>query len=115
MPNHIHGILILNNDNVNNDDNANDNVTVETGHALSLPTPKSIGQSRYQNIGKNSISSIVGGYKSAVTKHANRLGFDFKWQSRFHDHIIRDDQSFQNISQYIINNPANWDKDKFYK
>lgn len=143
MPNHIHGILILTgNDNETNNDNVNVNVNVnvETGHALSLPptdTPtdiptdiptdkstdksteinsieKNIGQQRFQNIGKNSISSIVGSYKSAVTKHAHRLGFEFEWQTRFHDHIIRDEKSFNTISNYIINNPVNWKDDKFF-
>jgi len=140
MPNHVHGILILTG---NDNDNDNGNGNVETGHALSLQSfeqsvsqsfeqsvsqsfeqsipqsvPQSventIGQQRFQNIGKNSISSIVGSYKSAVTKHAHRLGFDFAWQSRFHDHIIRNDESFQNISNYIINNPAQWQEDKFF-
>jgi putative transposase len=115
MPNHIHGILILTGD---DDDNGNDNVDVnvnaETGHALSLPiTNKTIAQQRFQNIGKNSVSSIVGSYKSAVTKHANRLGYEFAWQTRFHDHIIRDKTSFEKISNYIINNPANWQDDQF--
>lgn len=118
MPNHVHGILILNGMNgVHNDD-----VVVETRHALSLPQPqpqpgtdsKTIGQQRFQNQGKNTISSIVGGYKSAVTKHANRLGYEFAWQTRFHDHIIRDAQSFENISNYILNNPLLWDKDRFF-
>ena len=139
MPNHIHGILIktqndLDDDNVENRDVGNDDV--ETGHALSLPLslphalslptsnapsnetsdpPKTIGQQRFQNIGKNSISSIVGSYKSAVTKHARRLGFDFHWQTRFYDHIIRDERAFQTISDYILHNPARWKEDKFFK
>lgn len=57
---------------------------------------------------------MVGSYKSAVTKNARRLGFECEWQTRFYDHIIRDDQSFQHISQYIINNPAKWPEDKFH-
>ncbi len=122
MTNHIHGILILNNDNIDNTtvDNAIvGDTTVETGHALSLPQrpqrPQTIGQQRFQNIGKNSVSSIIGGYKSAVTKHARRFGYDFAWQSRFYDHIIRDEKSFNTISNYIINNPVNWKNDKFHK
>jgi putative transposase len=121
MPNHIHGILILNKPgdtiaNTNTNPNPND---VETGHALFLqtnhpPTPKTIGQQRFQNIGKNSISAIIGSYKSAVTKHANRLGLKNGWQVRFHDHIIRDDADYQRISDYIINNPVNWEDDKFF-
>ena len=134
MPNHIHGILILNdnlmndnavndnavNDNAVNDNAVNDNAVndnaVETRHALSLQqqSEKTIGQQRFQNQGKNTISSIVGSYKSAVTKHCNRLGFEFAWQSRFHDHIIRNAQSFENIQNYITNNQMNWDNDKFY-
>jgi REP element-mobilizing transposase RayT len=126
MPNHIHGILILDdhpntgeNDHANvngngggngGDGNGNDHANVETGHALSLQVP----QRRFQNIGKNSISAMVGGYKAAVTKHANRLGLEFAWQTRFHDHIIRNAQAFETISLYIINNPMNWEKDKFY-
>jgi REP element-mobilizing transposase RayT len=135
MLNHIHGILILRGNDGNNNDNDNNNVVVEAGHALSLHSGnpfdnqsynqlvnrsgnhsrnQSIGQKRFQNIGKNSVSSIVGSYKSAVTKHAHRLGLEFQWQTRFHDHIIRNDDSFQKISNYIINNPVNWQEDKFY-
>ncbi|MXO03194.1 transposase [Flavobacterium sp. HBTb2-11-1] len=122
MPNHIHGILIidkqLDNINVDNMDN------VETGHALSLPsiqmlqTSSSVefqkpGLKRFQNIGKNTISSIVGSYKSAVTKHANRLGYTHQWQKLFYDNIIRDNNQYQRISDYIVSNPENWAKDKF--
>lgn len=126
MPNHIHGILILNNppilftdENGDGDGNADG---VQTRHALSVSgyesesesgSEKSIGRKRLQNPGKNSISSIIGGYKSAVTKNSNRLKYEFAWQTRFHDHIIRDDRSFQNISNYIINNPKKWGEDKF--
>ena len=122
MPNHIHGILILNEENNKNGDN------VETRHALSLPPPtqspspptppppsqpqKTIGQKRFQNQGKNTVSSIIGGYKSAVTKHARRLGFDFAWQARFWDHIIRNEKEYHRIAQYIINNPQKWEDDK---
>ena len=112
MPNHIHGIIVLNGDNNEN------GIAVDTGHALYLQhhnqLKNSIGQQRFQNIGKNSVSSIIGSYKSAVAKHANRLGFDFKWQSLFHDHIIRNEESFKRIQSYIIQNPANWTEDKFH-
>ncbi len=75
MPNHIHGIMILDKPGGVDVNGSN----VEKGHALSLlqtsdqtsqsPTK---GQIRLQNIGKNTVSSIIGSYKSAVTKHANR-------------------------------------------
>lgn len=71
-----------------------------------------IGKDRFQNQGKNTVSSIIGGYKSAVSKHARRLGFEFAWQASFWDHVVRTDRDFQHISNYIQNNPAKWDSDK---
>ena len=116
MPNHIHGILILNDNGVGNDGG-----NVETLHATSLhqPQPQPHPQNNNEfmaNISpkSNSISTIIRSYKSAVTKHARRLGYRFAWQSRFYDHIIRDEKSFYTISNYIINNPAKWTDDKFY-
>lgn len=131
MPNHVHGILILNKpeskqskdtlgfDSSTDKEIFNNNekgilitetgINAETGHALSLP-----GDNRFQNIGKNTISSIVGAYKSAVTKHANRLGIENGWQTRFHDHIIRNDNEYQKISDYIVNNPNLWNEDRYF-
>ena len=122
MPNHIHGILILpetvntRHDNVETGHALSDNLTSDNNtYSKSSPPAKTIGQSRFQNIGKKSLSSIVGSYKSAVTKHANRLGIDFAWQSRFHDHIIRTNKAHQRITDYIDTNIENWEKDKFYE
>lgn len=118
MPNHIHGILILDHQNkllIDNESSMDNNVSnsvVQTRHALSLPLSES--QKRFRNPGKNTVSSIIGGYKSAVSKHANRLGFDFAWQSRFHDHIIRNDDEYQRINDYIENNPQKWNDDELY-
>ncbi|SFC55781.1 transposase [Flavobacterium phragmitis] len=112
MPNHIHGILIID----KQWDNANDVDMdfVQTGDALSQQSSKSNpGSQRFQNIGKNTISSIIGSYKSAVTKHANRLGYPHQWQKLFYDNIIRNNNDYQRISDYIVSNPENWAKDKF--
>lgn len=143
MPDHIHGILILNknasrwsssekngmgNDHGTNHPNVDDplvdkpnvggplvdhpNVDDPTVHDPLVDNPNSKksspSQSRFQNQGKNTISSIVGSYKSAVSKHAHRLGLEFAWQSRFHDHIIRDADEFERISDYIRKNVKNW-------
>lgn len=77
------------------------------------PPPFPIPPSRFQKPGKNSLSTIIGGYKSAITKHANRMGIEFAWHPLFHDHIIRNQKAFANISRYIANNPKNWGKEKF--
>ena len=119
MPNHIHGILIIGkqstNIDIDNVNNTNNGDNVETGHALSQHTlsVEKPGSQRFQNIGKNTISSIVGSYKSAVTKHANRLGYPHQWQKLFYDNIIRSNNDYQKISDYIVSNPENWAKDKF--
>ncbi len=81
----------------------------ETGHALSLPHP------RFRNPGKNSIPTMVGSFKSAVTKLSNPVHTRFGWQSRFYDHIIRGPEDYLRISNYILNNPANWNSDKLNK
>ncbi len=138
IPNHLHGILILNNNHDccrhdrNNLDERNgcrdkaccrDKVCLVS--TTTIPPPSSplstapetcgtIGKQRFQNQGSNTISSIVGSYKSAVTKHAHRLGYQFTWQPRFHDHIIRNEKSFNEITEYVKTNPQKWENDKFY-
>lgn len=121
MPNHVHGILIL-----HHEDNIGDVNKMEVKDAVETPplidpfvvknNPEKLYDAhyRFQNQGKNTISSIVGSYKSAVTKHSRRLGLDFSWQVRFHDYIIRNDGEYQRINDYIEGNPANWAEDKFY-
>ena len=54
------------------------------------------------------------GFKSSITTYSIKNGMnDFAWQTRFHDHIIRDSAEFERIQNYIANNPMNWDSDKF--
>lgn len=61
------------------------------------------------------IGAIVRGYKSAVTKKLNELGVGRKvWQRDYYEHIIRNEQSYYNISKYIVNNPSKWWDDKFF-
>src|SRR5688572_26906801 len=79
MPNHVHGIV-----SINDSGNQNSFSLGGTMHALSLQEKLNFSSSRFQNMGQNSLSSIIGSYKSAVSKHAHRLGFDFAWQPRFH-------------------------------
>jgi putative transposase len=104
MPNHVHGIIII--------DKPYDDVNINNDNTT-ITTTKTIGQKRFQNQGKNTLSSIVGSFKSVVTKNARLIHANFAWQSRFHDHIIRDDKSFNTISNYIQNNPMKWGNDRF--
>jgi putative transposase len=100
MPNHVHGILIL-----------------KGNRAFARDSPVRTADwqlhPRYRNPGKNNVSSIIGSYKSAVSKHAHLMRYEFGWQSRFHDHIIRNEEEHQRIATYIINNPRKWPADRF--
>ncbi len=62
------------------------------------------------------IGSVVRGFKIGVTKwiRQNTDIYDI-WQRNYYEHIIRNDQSYQTISDYIVNNPKKWNDDKFYK
>ena len=57
------------------------------------------------------ISRIMQQFKGAVTK---KIGFSL-WQKLYHDHIIRNEQEYQKIWQYIDTNALKWDEDCFHK
>ena len=58
------------------------------------------------------IGSIVRGYKIGVTNWFRYNGNMEKiWQRNYWEHIIRHEQSYHRIAEYIINNPAKWEKD----
>jgi len=115
MPNHAHGIIIIDKP-PGYRTGVDHSTVVETGHALSLQseTETSFQCLRFRNQGKNTISAMVGSFKSAVTKWCNENNLPFAWQVRFHDHIIRDRDEFYRIRNYIIHNPANWKDDDLF-
>jgi len=49
------------------------------------------------------------------TLNARKMHADFAWQTRFHDHIIRNDAEYERIKNYIVNNPIQWKETKFYE
>jgi hypothetical protein len=62
-----------------------------------------------------SLSSFVAGFKSAVTSRAGReLNMSGIWQRNYYDHIIRDDQDYMNIWDYIDTNPQTWQEDQLH-
>ncbi len=99
MPNHIHGIIEID----------STIVGAGTGHDLSL-------RGEHQGIKIKSLSELMGAYKTTTSKQIHLAGLqDFKWQHSFYDHIIRNEQSYFHISDYIQNNPLNWKTDTFYR
>jgi REP element-mobilizing transposase RayT len=154
MPNHMHGILIINNfphvetlhrnvsDNTRNvsddirntshnirnvsDDTRNDpddtrNVSDST-HKFPVIIPTDYHEIKIKNESmakispkKGALSTIIRSYKSAVSKKAHIIDPHFEWQDRFHDHIIRTENEFNKIQNYIVTNPQNWKDDMFYR
>ncbi len=79
MPNHIHLLLRLQN---------------EDGRPMVAPT----------------VSTVIQQLKGYVTK---QIGYNI-WQKLFHDHVIRNEESYNKIWQYIETNPVKWKEDCFY-
>lgn len=141
MPNHVHGIIELKRVNAIPNQIANNvgtrhvvslpdnlNMSVGTSHVMSLHDnpdnpnnpvrPSHVMAQQHNQFSKpipGSIPVIIQQYKSSVTRFVNKIkNSHFKWQSRFYEHIIRNDQSYELISDYIINNPKNWKDDDFF-
>ena len=62
----------------------------------------------------DNLSRILRWYTGRVSFEAHKIQADFAWQPRFHDHIIRDDTSYNTISEYILGNPGQWKDDRFF-
>ena len=98
MPNHIHGIVIL-------------DYPVETRHVTSLPIGHATNS--FGPLLPGSLSKIIQAYKSSVTKKVRQtININFAWQPRFYEHIIRNEHSCLNIAEYIVRNRINWKNDE---
>ncbi|MFH1522120.1 MAG: transposase [archaeon] len=105
MPNHLHGIIFIQNPAA--DANIHTNTAVETRQWRVSTTPPTFGK-----LPKKSIASIINHYKGAIKKWANNNGYqNFCWQKNYYDRIIRNEDELNGIRKYIQNNPANWEGD----
>jgi putative transposase len=64
-----------------------------------------------QPLVSNSISSFCNHLKGKTTTWCNDNDIEFKWQERFHDRIIRNQEEYERIYHYIRNNVKNWKDD----
>ena len=99
MPNHFHGIIIIEGPDV-----------VETHRrCVSNTNPKETDH-RSVSTKTNNLSSIILQFKSVCTKRIRNSGYpSFKWQPRFYDHIIRNEKDLYRIRKYIDENPLKWE------
>ena len=106
MPNHFHGIIIINDFVGNRHACSLQNNKLNIAHACSL-------QNTHENRQHQKLPVIIGSFKSAVTKLIHRkYDKNFQWQKSYYDHIIRNESSLNKIREYIRKNPQNWDTDK---
>ncbi len=116
MPNHIHGII-----------------EIDKTTEITVETPVN-GVSRTERDAMNRVSTMVGGitknknpmlhknistiirwFKGRASFEIRKINPDFAWQSRFYEHIIRNEKEFEKISEYIKYNPQKWEDDCYFK
>ncbi len=109
MPNHIHFIVIM-----KTDDDCRDVALLHLYGGADKFTKQ-----YYSDISpkKWTIWSIIRSYKSICTKTINAMqdNIFFAWQPNYHDRIIRDENEWNRIRQYIVDNPAQWENDENYQ
>ena len=120
MPNHIHAIIILNDPVVG--------AGLAPAHDSNAPAHLNTPSQNVMDVSDNragvnpapTIGVIIGVYKSLVSNACLEIfksrneKMDKLWQRNYYEHIIRDEISLYNISEYIVNNPLNWGKDEFF-
>lgn len=100
MPNHVHGIITVG----ANDVGANDYLPLQSDGP---PQPKH-GTSR-------TIGSIVRGFKIGVTKwFRGNTDVHMVWQRNYYEQIIRNEEAYLKIAEYIQTNPQRWKEDTYY-
>jgi len=123
MPNHVHGIIILNEirNDVGTDSKSilkQQSIVVGTDsksvHKYN-PTTKRTGLDLVPTQKFHGITEIVRQFKSFSTKRINKIRNISKqsvWQRSYYDHIIRNEKSLFEIRRYIRENPLKWTIDK---
>ncbi|HZX13311.1 MAG TPA: transposase [Thermodesulfobacteriota bacterium] len=92
MPNHLHGIIVIMEDQCR-------------GGSRTAPT----------EIKRKPLGQLIGAFKTVSTKRINEMRSTpvaFVWQRNYYEHIVRDEETFNLIRQYVADNPLNWTLDR---
>ena len=118
MPNHIHLIIKTNDTMMQNVETPHCDVSTKSSN---VQTIKQFDDSQLKNEKMQStahrcgrVSHIISRFKSSVSRYANAHAIPFAWQTRFHDHIVRNTDELNRIAMYIQNNVAQWESDKYH-
>ena len=105
MPNHVHGIILIG---------------IGTGTKLGPHSPKTPSLRSFPkfNVLPGSLGAVVRAYKAAVTYRINVMRDTARppiWQRNYYEHIIRNEEDYETIWNYIETNPQKWIDDRFYQ
>lgn len=74
-----------------------------------------IGQTRATTRVAPTLGRIVGALKSLSANHCREKGLTGSlWQRGYYEHVIRNEKDYNEICEYIENNPARWVEDRYY-
>ena len=118
MPNHVHGIIHIDKplfdgrDAIYRISNSADNPDAINR----ISTVRKIGGVTGSNnpMLHENLSRFMNWYKGRCTFEMRKIYSKFSWQPRFHEHIIRNEESYVKIAEYIHNNPLHWQEDKYF-
>jgi len=108
MPNHVHGIVVINNEHCRDAINRVSTTTKTINE-------KRGGITKHHNpMLSKSLSTIIRWYKGRSTYEINKIQNEiyFTWQPGFYEHIIRNEKELNIKRRYIINNPLKWELDR---
>ncbi|MFH1745114.1 MAG: transposase [bacterium] len=116
MPNHVHGIIIIDNNLLNVSVPLNtfvpSNMSAETGFK---PVSTDGLNAVNINLKQHSLSEMIRAFKTFTARRINEMqntrGQPF-WQERFYDRIIRNGEELKKSRNYIIKNPERWELNK---
>jgi putative transposase len=106
MPNHLHGILVIN-------EHAGSTPQSRDDTAMPLAQQPETPRSKGAVAKPHALGTIISQFKSVCTKRSWTEGHsDFGWQANYYDHVIRTQTSLDHIRAYIRDNPLRWDIDR---
>lgn len=101
MPNHVHAVVWIR-------PAADDPYGLVPGVPAADP--------RLPGPGNGTLSALMAGFKSAVTRRVNRLWKTSGrpvWQDNYYDHIVRSEPALTAIREYVVGNPVRWTLDRY--
>ncbi len=105
MPNHLHGIIVIN----------KHLIKQGVGAQHAAPLLASAQSDSRPHVVPGSLGAIVRSFKAAATRCINTLcgtPGEPVWQRNYYEHVVRDDADLDRIWRYIEANPARWDEDR---